>query len=92
MSWFFRAYRYLNRRDPRPLLPGGYHLASDGRQPTPDEAYLITMRYARTPRQARELLDTWKCLGSVVANVPQPNRKPPPRWQRLRRLIRRMFP
>ena len=93
MSWFFRACRHLNRRDPRPLLTREYRRSGETWPALmTDERYLISMRYARSAESARALLDRYGSLDAVLMNVRPPRRKPPPRWRRLRRLIRRMFP
>ena len=93
MSWFFKAWHYLNNRDPRPLLPGGYERADAAqREPTEEEAYLIALRYARTPDQARLFLDWHGGVEGVIAQMKPPQRKPPPRMARLKRLVRKMFP
>lgn len=93
MSFFFRLHKYLNKQDSRPLLPREYRRAGETTAAlSTDERFLVTMRYARTADAARDLLKTYGCLGSVIANVPQPKRKAPPRLRRLWRVIRRMFP
>ena len=93
MGWLFRAYRYLNQQEQRPLLPGGYERSDETRrEPTYDEMYLIALRYARTPDQARALLHQHGGVAGVIANVKQPQRKAPPRWARFKRLVRKMFP
>lgn len=93
MSWLFRAYHYLNKTDPRPLLPRGLERSDAAqRDPSYDEAYLIALRYARTPDQARLLLVRYGGVAGVIRNVTPPRRKSPPRWARLKRLVRKMFP
>lgn len=90
--WFLKMWKYLNKQDQRPLLVRGYTRAGETRTPTWEESQLIAYRLARTPDQARRLLDQYGTVPAVLTAVKPPERKPPPRWQRFKRVIRRMFP
>lgn len=84
-------WKYLNRRDPRPLLQPGYHRAAQ-RPPTPEERSLIARRLARTPEGAASLLEEYGTVQNVLRHVKPPKRKRPPRGRRALAILRRMWP
>ncbi len=84
-------WKYLNRRDPRPLLQPGYHRPAQ-RPPTRSESQLIARRLARTPEQAAALLAKYGSVQNVLRHKKPPKRKRPPWGRRALALLRRMWP
>lgn len=86
-----KIWAYINYQNPRPRLVKSYWRPGDDRYT--DDAYIrliIAQRKARTPDQARALIDQHGLQN--VLRMRSPQRKKPPRLRRLRTLIRRMFP
>ena len=87
-----KVWRYLHKRERRPLLPRGYHVHGDSRDATEDERVIIARRLARTPNAARLLIEQYGSVRDVLRNVEPPQRKKPPVFRRLGRFVRYWFP